>query len=138
MIDQRKHKLRSTFSVILEVASGGDYKAKLPQREGEYILTLVCSLSQARRTLRSIGYRYQAFAARKFHTEHGRDDGSYMKIDPEDNTKQFHVHLYDAGYSVLVYSHHEYRIRYPFKHYNAKDYTQGKMCERLEELVTSE
>ena len=135
MIDQRKHKLRSTFSVILEVGSGGDYKAKLPQREGEYILTLDCSLSHARRTLRELGYRYQSFAARKFHRTEGRDDGSYMKIDPEDNTKQFHVHLYDTGSSVLVYSHHEYRIKYPFKHYNAKDYTQGVACVELLDLV---
>ena len=121
-----KHQIRSVGSIAFESLSGGDYKAKLPQKEDEYIATWDCTLQEAKRRLKDEGYSYQMFAARKFLDGYGRDDGSYAKIDPDDQTKQYHVHLYDTDDGVEVYSHWEYRIVYPLKHYNAKEYVKGK------------
>ena len=134
-IETLKHSLRSTVSKLLEVVFDGRYKAKLPQLEEEYIVTLDCSLSEARETIRSMGYSYQAFAARKFHHKtNKRDTGSYAKVDPNDNTKQWHIHTFSVENGVEVYSHHEYRVIHPFKHYNAIDYKQGKACEQITQL----
>ena len=126
------HTIRSVGSVVFEVASGGDYKAKLPQKKDEYITTWNCNIQQARRRIRSLGYRYQPLAARKSLEGYGKDDGSFAKVDPDDKTKQYHVHLYEVDANrVKVFSHWEYRVIHPFKHYTAEEYVMGKTCDEL-------
>ena len=53
-------------------------------------------------------------------------------MDPDDKTKQYHVHLYEVDANrVKVFSHWEYRVIYPFKHYNSEEYVMGKTCDEL-------
>ena len=131
--DRIQHMIRSVGSVALEVASGGDFKAKLPQKEPEYITTWYVRPQIARKWLRDMGYTYQPFAARKFLDGYGRDDGSYAKVDPEDQSKQYHVHIYARDSGVEVYSHYEYRVIHPWKHYNSAVYKMGEICDKMEE-----
>ena len=123
-----QHMIRSIGSVGLEIASGGDFKAKLPQKEAEYVATWDLSRSEAVDRLREMGYSYQPFAARKFLDGYGRDDGSFSKRDPNAGHLQYHVHIYDTRSGIEVYCHHEYRVGYPRAHYEAILYRMGVTC----------
>ena len=127
------HAIRSAGSVVIEVVSGGDWKAKLPQHESEHVATWEISPAEVRHRLAEMGYEYQPFAARKFLDGYGRDDGSYWKADPDDPSKQYHVHIYNTKSGIEVYSHHEFRVSYPVAHYRAVDYRTGETCDELEE-----
>ena len=129
------HGIRSVGSILLEVASGGDFKAKLPQKSAEFVATWEISPAEARHRLKEMGYSYQPLAARKFLDGYGRDDGSYSKVDPDDRSKQYHVHIYNTKSGVEVYSHHEFRVAFPVAHYNSVDYRTGETCDDLEELA---
>jgi hypothetical protein len=61
--------------------------------------------------LKENGYeRVYITSALKRHPEtNATDNGSYRKVDPNGPRFQYHVHLFDRGQDVDIFSHHEYR-----------------------------
>ena len=112
--------------------------------------------------LREIGYEWPPrFAgirleAAKMHPETGEvHQASFRKVDPNNERKQYHVHLWDV-FSIAptpVYVHREYRpdfkrvadesysemydrLRTHYRPEYGVDYERGVMCDDLEALVS--
>ena len=60
--------------------------------------------------LKHHGYEYNGLAAAKQHWEtKDLDDGSYRKVDPENPTAQWHVHIFEFEGQTQLPSHYELR-----------------------------
>jgi hypothetical protein len=100
--------LRQTYSVLDKLLPGELY-ASYTLSQKEYVGSV--AKGRARAILKDNGYsRVYILSALKRHPKSDASDvGSYRKVDPKGERFQYHVHLFDRGREVDIYSHHEYR-----------------------------
>ena len=150
--DQRENWLPTVDNYARKVNQYAAYTLS----ETEYIGTFEYDYQQRVNlflsTVEDIGYEYSGLAALKYHPETGNaDDGSYRKVDPENPTWQWHVHIFKRDGHIEVYSHYEKRpdltrivsetlsemysrLRTHYRPEYNVTYLRGETCDEIEAL----
>lgn len=142
-----QHRLRHAAGGVADALLPGQWYGVFTLKPAEFVGTLDVSLSEARSLLAARSYDYNTISAKKLHpADRTPDDGSYRRLDPADNSKQWHVHLWDRPDRIEVYSHYELRpepwdpvdLRRPIDHY-WPDWGEtcllGRHCPTLKSLL---
>ena len=142
-----RHRTRLTTASLLAPILPGDMYSAYSLSEEEYIGRFDGNLKEARGALSEKGYKYNMLGAKKLHPETEKvDDGSFRNLDPDDNSKQWHVHIWETDNGVQFFSHYEYKpepwrpidIARPFEHYRpdyGETYIQGQHSRGIKEVL---
>lgn len=142
-----QHRLRHVAGGVADAVLPGQCYGVFTLKPSESVGYLDAELSDVKSLLESRSYSYIPLAAKKLHPEYTRADaGSYRRLDPEDRSKQWHVHLFEHGDGIEVFSHYELRpepwdpidLRRPVDHYWpewGKTCLLGQHCPGLKSLL---
>ena len=147
--DQRENWLPTVDNYARKIGQYAAYTLSETEYIGRVSDTLLVSFE---RQLELMSYEYSGLAALKYHPETGNaDDGSYRKVDPENPTWQWHVHIFKVDGYIEVYSHYEMRpdltriesetlsemysrLRTHYRPVYNVTYLRGETCDEIEAL----
>ncbi|WP_248515799.1 hypothetical protein [Salinarchaeum laminariae] len=144
---QLQHRLRHAVGGVADSILPGRCYGVFTLKPSEFVGSLDVSLAEVRSILEARSYSYNPISAKKLHPElRIPDDGSYRRLDPQDRSKQWHVHLWERPDCIEVYSHYEYRpepwgpidVRRPVDHYWpewGESCLLGQHCPALKSLL---
>lgn len=121
-----QHRLRHAAGGVADAVLPGQCYGVFTLKPCEFVGYLDVGLEEVKALLEARSYSYSPLSAKKLHPEyHLPDDGSYRRLDPEDRSKQWHVHCWKHGGGIEVFSHYELRpepwnpidLRRPIDHY---------------------
>ena len=121
-----QHRLRHAAGGVADAVLPGECYGVFTLKPGERIGYLDADLADVKPLLEARSYTYSPLSAKKLHpSDHVADDGSYRRLDPENRSKQWHVHLFERSDGIEVFSHYELRpepwdpidLRRPVDHY---------------------